>query len=60
MRTDHIWHQISEQTGLHTDQSCFKHFAEFAKFLLLIPHCNSCRESIFNTIRKTCSDGCHY
>ena len=60
MRTDHIWHQISEQIGLYTGQSCFKHLAEFAKFLLLIPHSNSYRESIFIAIRKICSDGCHY
>ena len=60
MRTDQIWHQISDQIGLYTGQSCFKPLAEFAKFLLLIPHYNSSRESIFSTIRKTCSDACHY
>ena len=41
MSNDHIWHQISKQIDLYSGQSRFKHLAEFAKFLLLIPHSNS-------------------
>ena len=36
MRVDHIWHQISQLIDLYSGQPCFKHLAEFAKFLLLI------------------------
>ena len=45
MRTDHIWHQISKQIDLYYGQPRFKHLAEFAKFLFLIPHSNSYRKS---------------
>ena len=38
MCIDHIWGQISKQIDLYSGQPCFKHLAEFAKFLLLIPH----------------------
>ena len=40
MRIDYICHQISKQIDLYSGQSYFKHFAEFAKFLLLILHSN--------------------
>ena len=59
MRTDHIWHQVSKQTDLYSGQPHFKHLTEFAKFLLWIPHSDSYCESIFSTIRKTWTDGCH-
>ena len=55
---DHIWHQISKQIDLYSDQPRFKHLAPFSTFLLLIPNRNSyC--SIFSTIRKICTDGRH-
>ena len=41
MRIDHIWHQISKQIDLYFGHPRIKHFVEFAKFLLLIPHSNS-------------------
>ena len=41
MRIDHIWHQISKQIDLYSGHPRIKHFVEFAKFLLLIPHSNS-------------------
>ena len=41
MSNDHIWHQISKQIDLYSGQPRFKHLAEFAKLLLLIPHSNS-------------------
>ena len=59
MRIDHIWHQISTKLDLYSGQPRFKHLAEFAKFLLLIPHSNSYCESVFSTIRKICTDGRH-
>ena len=59
MRIGHIWHQTSLQIDLYSGQSPFKHLAEFTKFLLLIPHSNSYCDSIFSTIRQTCTDGRH-
>ena len=59
MHTDYIWHQISKQIDLYFGKPCFKHLAEFANFLLLIPHSNSFFESIFSTVKKVCSDGPH-
>ena len=41
MRIDYIWHQISKQIVLYSGHPRFKHFVEFAKFLLLIPHSHS-------------------
>ena len=41
MRIDHIWHQISKQIDLYSGHPRIKHFVEFPKFLLLIPHSNS-------------------
>ena len=52
MRINHIWQQLSKQIGQYSGQPCFKHLAEFARFLLVIPHSNSYCESIFNTTRK--------
>ena len=57
--TDYIRHKIFKQIDLYSGQPRFKHLAEFAKFLFLIPHGNSFCESIFSTIRKTCTDGRH-
>ena len=62
MHMDHIWHELSKQIDLYTlyfGQPRFKHVAEFAKFLFLIPHSNSYCEGIFNTVRKICNYGCH-
>ena len=59
MCIDHMWHQISKQIDLYSGQPHFKHLAEFAKFLLLIPHSNSYCESIFSTARKICTNGRH-
>ena len=59
MHIDHMRHQLSKQIDLYSGQPHFKHLAEFAKILLLIPHDNSYCESIFSTIRKICTDGCH-
>ena len=59
MHIDHTRHQISKQTDLWTGQPRFKHLAEFAKFLFLIPHSNSYCESIFSTVRKIRTDGRH-
>ena len=59
IHTDHMWHQISKQTDLYSSQASFQHLAEFAKFLLLIPHSNSYWERIFSTNRKICTVGCH-
>ena len=57
MHIDLIWHQISKQIDLYSGQPRFKHLAEFAKFLFLIPDSNVCRESIFSTVRKICTNG---
>ena len=46
MQIDLIWHKIAKQTDLYSGQPRFKHLAEFAKFLFLIPHSNSYCESI--------------
>ena len=46
MHIDHIWHQISKQIDLYSGQPCFKHLAEFAKFLFLNLHSNSYCEYI--------------
>ena len=51
--------KISNQIDLYSNQPCFKHLAEFAKFLPLIPHSNSYCESIFSTIRKIFTVGRH-
>ena len=56
---NHIWHQISKQIDLYFGETCFKHLAEFAKFLLLIPDSNSFCESIFSAIRKISTNGRH-
>ena len=52
MCINHIWQQLSKQIGQYSGQPCFKHLAESARFLLVIPHSNSYCESIFNTTRK--------
>ena len=57
MYIDHIWHKISKQIDLCSGQLCFKHLAEFANFIFLIPCSNSYCEIIFSTIRKICTDG---
>ena len=59
MRIDHIWYQISKQIDLYSGQPRFKHLAEFAKFLLLVPHSNLYCKSKFSTIRKIYTDGRH-
>ena len=59
MHTNHIWYQISKQIDLYSGQHWFKHLVQFAKFLLLIAHSNPYCESIFSTIRKICTEGCH-
>ena len=51
--------QIFKQIELYSGQNSLKHLAEFAKFLLLIPHSNSYCKSIFITTRKICNDGHH-
>ena len=55
MCTDHIWHEISKQMDLYSGKPCFKHLAEFAKFLLLILHSNLYCENTYSAIRKICS-----
>ena len=59
VRMNQIWHQISKQIDLYSGQLQFKHFSEFANFLLFIPHSNSYCESTFSTNRKICTDSRH-
>ena len=54
-----ICNQIFKQIELYSGQNSLKHLAEFAKFLLLIPHSNSYCKSIFITTREICNDGHH-
>ena len=60
MRIDQMWYQISKKIDIYSGQPCFKHLAEFAKLLLLIPNNNySYCDSMIGTIRNICTDGCH-
>ena len=56
VRINLIWHQISQLTKLHSNQSQFKNLSQLTKFLLLIPLSNSYCESVCSTIRKICTD----